>query len=343
MAWERWKQFARRLRPRLDTLVGVDFGGGAVKVAEVSLSSGRPYLKTFAVVEAPEESRQEQPETEVEQGPVLDTAGLSERLERALSLSGIRTKNAVLAVGGRMIFVREVAFPYLAPEELAEAVKWEIPKYVPYEVDSYEFDFAVTGQDAQTGDLRILIVAAPKQIVQQLTQVVRGAGLSPVAVDIEPMAVYRTLSGADNAMILDVGTVDTQISLFQKGNPVFTRMVPFKTGSYAEAAAMAAAGRAEGTAAVNDIMDELGQEVRRTSQFFDLHNKQASIDKVFLTGATNLDSIVQQLRTRVDQPVFGHNPLAGVELSPSLSAAHAGKVGPQLAVAIGLAMRGDEP
>lgn len=343
MAGARWKRFTRLFRRRMDTLVGIDFGHGAVKVAEVSLTGDKPHLTTYAIVDAPLDL--EQNENTESQGLIVDEAALVERLSRALSLSGVRTKDAVLAVGGRAIFMREVLFPQLAPDELAEAIKWDIPKYVPYEADSYEFDYAVTGQDPNSGDLRVLVVAAPKKVVQQLIQVVRKAGLTPVAVDIEPLAVYRTLAGtlgSANALLLDVGTVGTQISLFQQGNPVFTRVVPVGEARFAAAQASIAAGKEEGSADLEEILEELSQEVRRTSQFSNLQNKQVAIEKVIVTGAADVDNLVRQLKPRIELPLTGYNPLAALTVSPSISASHAQKVGPQLAVALGLAMRGDE-
>ncbi|MBP2651984.1 MAG: type pilus assembly protein PilM [Firmicutes bacterium] len=337
MSGERWKKFTRLFRRRITTLVGVDFGQGAVKVAEVALSGGKPYLRTLAIVTAPAADGMEQL-TSDEQDLSGEAEVLEKMLTQALALSGVRAKDAVLAVGGRRIFVREVNFPKLPPEELAVAIKWDIPKYVPYEPDSYEFDYAITGSVGE--ELKVLVVAAPKAVVSQLTTIVRAAGLNPVAVDIEPLAVYRTLNNADNSLVLDIGAVSTQISLFQQGNPVFTRVVALAGGRLEtvlrSAALENAAAEAEG------LVEAMGQEVRRTIQFFTQQNKGAVIDKVILTGLAEVDKMVELLAERLDLPVAGHNPLTAITLNPSIDAEYAGKVGPQLAVAVGLAMRGDE-
>ncbi|HMM21362.1 MAG TPA: type IV pilus assembly protein PilM [Selenomonadales bacterium] len=341
MAWEKWKRFARMFRPRIHTLVGVDFGHGAVKVAEVSLAGDRPYLKTFAMVDAVEEYETE-PETPAGDQTV-DTDRLTEQLARALSLSGAHARHAVLSVGGRTVFVREVPFPRLAPDELSEAIKWEIPKYVPYEPDSYEFDYAITGQDARTGDLRVLVVAAPKQVVRGLVQVARRAGLQPVAVDIEPLAVYRTLTGAENALIVNIGATSTQLALFQQGNPVFTRVVPISGGRISPALSEVASAAAGKTGNPAGFAEEIGQEIRRTAQFLSRQNNQTLIEKLVVTGVANVAGLARQLEQTTELPVIGHNPLAYMDLRPSIAPGYAEDMGPQLAVAVGLAMRGDEP
>ena len=343
MAWEGWMKFTRLFRPKLDVLVGVDFSDGAVKVAEVSLAGAKPLMRTFSIVEGSAAQGQLNNTANTEAGWAIDVEALTKQLERALSLSGVQTKYAVLAVGAKTAFVREVVFPKLPPDELAEAIKWEIPKYVPYEPDSYEFDYAIIGQDSKTNDLRVLIVAAPKKIINQLVQTARNAGLVPIAIDIEPLAVYRTVSGADNSLVLNMGGNDTQLSLFQNGSLSVTRLL--STGSVQLDAALAkkSGNGPDAEAELDDILEELGDEIRRTSQFFNLQNKQTVINKVVVTGNNNYDTLVSLLRTKTELPVVGHNPLSGLAISPSISAAHVQKLGPQLAVAVGLAMRGDEP
>jgi type IV pilus assembly protein PilM len=339
MVLVRWKKFVRRFRRRIDTLVGIDFGNGAVKVAEVSLSGGKPYLKTFAIVELPAEARggaADDPELAVEPAVLLDA------LERALALSGAKSKDAVLAVGGRMIFVREVSFPRLSPAELAEAVKWDLPKYVPYEADSYEFDYAVTGHDPAQDELKVLVVAAPKTALGQLTAIVRQAGLSPLAIDLEPLAVYRTMAEGANSILLDIGTVSSQIAFFQQGELVFTRMLAAR-GDLLSAALERAANDGTVDAELDEMLDELDQELQRTIQFFRQQNRELTVERVFVTGISALTDVVRLLQHRLDLPVVAHNPLSGLALNPSLSATHVNKLGPQLAVAVGLALRGDEP
>lgn len=341
MVREKWKRFTRLFRPRLDTLVGVDFSHGTVKVAEVSLAGTKPYLRAFAIADTGNGlSGDEDIAAAQDTDLAMDTQALTELLRRTLSLGGVKAKDAVLAVGGQLSFVREVTFPRLPADELAEAIRWDIPKYVPYEADSYEYDYAITGHDVNSGEMKVLIVAAPRQVVRQLTQVARQAGLRPVAVDIEPVAVIRTISGADNSMVVDVGAASTQISLFQHSNPVFTRIVPVGGDRYASALNKAAGDQAD--TELDEVVEEIAKEIRRTSHFLAMQNKQVTIEKVFVTGFTELDSLVRSLRTKTELTVIGHNPLADIEINPSISASQARKIGPQLAVAVGLAMRGDE-
>ncbi|MBP2653915.1 MAG: type pilus assembly protein PilM [Firmicutes bacterium] len=343
MGWEVWRRFAKLFQRRITTLVGVDFGQGAVKVVEVSLKGARPYLRTLAIVEVPTAYRSENVDSESYgmSGLKIDSNLLKTLLHRALAVSGIKAKDAVLAIGGKWLFMREVTFPELPPEELAEAIKWDIPKYVPYEPDSYEFDYSITGQKAETGELRVLIAAAPKKAVRQLTKIAREVGLKPLAVDIEPLAVQRTMVGAENAMVVDVGAENTQISLFQQGNPVFTRVVSVR-GSCIEAALKRVGEDAAAMVELESIVAELGQEVGRTAQFFTQQNKQATIDKVIVSGFTENEKLVDLLRAKVDLPVVEHEPLAGLEVNRSFATDYLRQVGPQLAVAIGLALRGAE-
>jgi len=333
MNWDWWKKFTKLFRRRITKVIGIDFGHGAVKVAEVSFVGGKPYLRTLAIVETPPVEWDEKKEDQEEQHLTAQPEVLRDMLSKALSLSGAKAKYAVIALGGRLSFMREVNFPKLPPEELAVAIKWDIPKYVPYDADSYEFDYTITGEDLVTGEVRVLIVAAPKEVVHQLTQIVRDVGLIPLAVEIESMAMYRTMSGADNSIVLDVGTAGTQISLFQRGNPVFTRVIQ---GGHDGGMV------GENGDGLEEMVEDLVQEVRRTSQFFTQQNKVVNIDQVVITGTTKVEQIVTLLKDKVELPVVGHKSLAGLRVNPSITVSYLKKFGPQLAVAVGLAMRGDD-
>lgn len=343
MALGFWKRFARMFRPRINSLVGVDFGEGAIKVAEVNLSAKIPLLKTLAIVDLPMDlslgfGGGENAEPSLEEDTV---AALARRLRRTLSANNVKTRYAVLAVGVQMIFVREVVFPRIPAKELAEAIKWDIPKYVPYEDDSYEFDYAITGTDAETGNLRVLIVAAPKTLIRQVTDIARRAGLTPIAIDIEPLAIYRTLSGAENSMVIDFGQTASQITLFQQGHPIFTRIVTL--GGARLAAALSRTGGPDGRRELEEFMEELGQEVQRTAHFLQLRTKNAAISRVFVSGLTEPNYLVQELHTRTGLEVAAHDPLKGLQLHAKIKAAQAQRIGPQMTVAVGLALRGNEP
>ncbi len=91
------------------------------------------------------------------------------------------------------------------------------------------------------------------------------------------------------------------------------------------------------------LVSDLTNEIRRTIEYFQMQNKEAVVDKLFLSGGgSRLGNLAEQLSMQLDMQVLLHDPLAVVEVHGSFDPQYVRDLGPQLAVAIGLALRGGE-
>ncbi|XEQ92607.1 Cell division protein FtsA [Sporomusa carbonis] len=352
---------ARWLVRRPTNIVGIDIGSGAVKMAEVAIQQDTPLLKAVGIAELPENI--------LEDGYVADIPALAGVLNRLLNTSGIGAQAAVMAVSGRNVFVREVMFPAMSYEELREAIKWDMEKYVPYDPDSYYYDFAIAGTGKTELEIKVLLVAAPNDLINGLVAAVKEAGCKPIAVEIEPLALQRTIPGAANCLVIDIGDSVSQIHVFQSGSPSITRPIPLGGRRFTEVIMSALdlefteaerlKQRQMGLLQRVDyegersflhqqlffVVEELAREVRRTYEYYQIQNREAIVEKIILTGGgAKLDNLAHHLAAQLeDIQVILHNPLAGIGISPSLDAGYVGEIDLRLAMPIGLALRGGEP
>ncbi|MEN6413522.1 MAG: type IV pilus assembly protein PilM [Veillonellales bacterium] len=341
--------------------IGLDIGTSSIKLAEVVWQKERPLLKNLGIAALPEKLMGE--------GIFSDAGLLTELIRNLLATSGAVSSNVVAAIGSRSVFIREVLFPAMSAEELKEAVKWDMEKYVPYEPDSYYYDFAVVGPGETELELKILLTAAPKENVNELVTVLKNCGLKPRAVDIEPLALLSTLSGADNAVIVDIGGMFSQVILFQQGSPVAARAIPLGGNRFTEvirqslelpfAEAEHLKQRQQGLlqrvdAAGKDaseihqqmelLVNELAREVQRTIEYYRIQHKAAAVEKIFLAGGgARLANLAPYLAAQMDIPLTVHDPFGTVETAASFDRQYLTEIAPQYAVALGLALRGGVP
>lgn len=338
-------------------IVGIDIGTGLVKAAELALSNGQPVLKAVGLLELPEHT--------VKDGYVLDSNVLADSIQSLLANSGISSRDVVVAVAGRAVFVRELLFPAMSKEELKEAVKWDMEKYVPYAPGTYYFDFAVIGPGKSDAELKVLLVAAPHELVNTLIAALETADCQLLAIDIEPLAVVRTLTEAHNVMVIDIGATVSQLSVFQDASPVVTRLIAIGGRKFTEIVMQtleleyAEAERLKrqfGMEKCNDfkgklpileqrfqlLINELVREIQRTIEYFQLQNLEFMIDRIYLTGGgSKLGILPEYLVAQLgDIQVLQHNPLHVVTPAASLNREYLHALSPQLAVAIGLALHG---
>ncbi|MDR3559857.1 MAG: type IV pilus assembly protein PilM [Negativicutes bacterium] len=351
--WNNLQQFFRR---RPDKVVGIDIGASSVRAAELTWRDGQPLLAHFGMADLP-------PGT-IDNGHCRDIAALTEALRQVLNTSGAKERDAVLAVGSPGLFIREVAYPVMTPAELAEAVKWDSEKHISFEPGSYYFDFAVLGQ-ANELEMKVLLTASPRDVVDGLVTAAKGAGLRTVCVDAEPLALYRTLSVAHNSMVVDIGAEMSQVTLFQGGSPVFTRPIPIGGKRFTEvvmdvfeldfAEAERFKQRQQGLLPRDEkggeqtpiqrqleaLATELAQEALRTAQYYNMQNKTMVIDKLFLAGGgAKLDNLSSYFAAQLDVPVIVHDPLATLAVNPRLDSDYVRNVSLRFGVAVGLALGG---
>ncbi len=249
--------------------------------------------------------------------------------------------------------------------EIREALKWDLGKYVPLAPDEYYFDFAILKTDKSDLKVKVLLVAAPKIIVNSITDLIKQVGLKPVAVDIEPLALARTIAAVENSVVVDIGTAVSQVTIFQQDSPSVIRLIPIGGQRFTEVIMQVLDldfgeaerfkqrqkdllqrselpdGQSELHCQLGEVVAELAREVRRTIEYYQLQNKDAVIVNIVLTGGgAKLDNLALQLSRQLAMTVTLHEPLARIIVAPAFDRNYLEKVSLRLAVAIGLGLRG---
>ena len=353
------EKLLQKIAGRREDAIGLDIGSGSVKMAEVVLRAGKPYLKRMALTEVPDRA--------VVDGAIEEEDLLADTLQKMAAKNGFAGGRVAAALGGRNLFIREVNFPRMTEKEMREAIRWDLEKYVPFSPDNLYFDFWIVGSGVTEVEVRVLLVAVPKEVVDSLVRVVKKAGLKLIAIDIEPLAIQRTLPLVSDCMLIDSGAAVSQVTLFQKFSPVFTRNIPIG-GNQFTATVMEGLeiGRAEAemikhqgaealeNSAADDVADamqgqldrivgELAGEVRRTIEYYQVQNRNVGISSVFITGGgAKIGQLPEKLSAILEMPVSLHDPLLNMEIAPSFNRQYLRGVGPQMSVAVGLALRGSE-
>jgi type IV pilus assembly protein PilM len=348
-----------------DKLIGLDIGTGFVKVAQVKHKGGQAILTNLGRVVLSAGI--------MDDGYIIDVDGMTQTIRESLALSCADGKEVVVGLSGRHVFSREITMPVMSKQELAEAVKWGLEEYVPYPVDSFYYDFDVIAFNEDGKTLELLLVAAPYELVNPMIAAVTAAGLELVAIETEAIASARALPKPKESdvsrgyfFVIDIGDKLSQLTIFQKGVPFFTRLVPIG-GIHFTQVIMQATGldfaeadtfKSKSTdffqsddfignlSKVNQelklLVAQLAHEGRLTLDSYLTQNPQATIDQIFLMGGgACLKNLLFELRHQVDLTIEMVNPLAFMSASATFDPQFLERVIPQMAVAIGLALRGD--
>lgn len=297
--------------------VGLDAGSHSVKCAKVRKGSGGVYILLGSSVEAV--------------GPQKDPIQRAQAVQRALLAAAAEKSPLIAAVGGPGTVLRSVVVPKMTPEELKTALTFEAEKYIPFKLDEVFIDSAILG-DQPGGRMEITLGAARKELVQGLLEMLTSCGLAPAAVDLEPVALADAWevsrpagAGADPVGLVHIGARGTILVFFKEARLQFTREIPLGGDSLAKEAA-------EGS------KEQWHSQCRVSFDFYENQFGQRVTGLYLSGGFAGLEGLREWVQEATGLPTEIWNPLSG--LQSSLSAEQVQAVGPSLAVAVGLGVRG---
>jgi len=236
--------------------VGLDIGSNTIKVAEVAPGRGGVVVRALGMAPTPPNA--------MENNIVIDAQLLGQAVKRLIKESGIGTKSSVSSVSGQSaLVVRVIEVPKMSDSELAETMRWEVERHVPFAANEVIMDFqpierADTPPDAQ--NMEVLLAVAQQDMVDRHVEMLFAAGLAPAAIDVEPLAAARPFIelspdplAQKTIAIVNIGASNTDIGIFRDGVLAFPRTLPL-AGDQITRALMAQMG----------ISEEQAEELKRT-------------------------------------------------------------------------------
>ena len=203
--------------------VGLDVGTSVVRAVELTLGREQVTLTRFGQVALPAGA--------VRDGEVADPPAVASAIRRLWRETGFRTRQVIVGVGNQRVVVRQAELPEMSDEDLRSALQFQAEDLIPIPIEEAVLDFQVleryTGTE-QEALMRILLVAAQRDMVRSLLAAVEGGGLTATLVDLVPFALMRSLAttslvedleGTAQAIVC-VGAGVTNVVVHQRGVPL---------------------------------------------------------------------------------------------------------------------------
>lgn len=352
-----------------ESAVGIDIGSGSIKVMHAEPTKQGIRISHVAMCPTPPEA--------VKEGVVVNVPEVAAAIQFAMRSAGIRASSAVTAIAGPGVVVRNVQIPCMSEQVFRKSIAFEAGKYVSSSVEDSVVEFEIVSEVGD-GQMNVLLVAAPKAIVDSKVAAIEHAGLDPLAVDVEAFATFRTLieQSDDPSLrestiaLLDVGASHTEINLICKGKLELTRTIPIAGRSLTNAIKNAEnctddeaeqkkyeldltelVGQPAGSASnpalkvLQSLVDEMLREVRRSVNYYQSQlpegAAEAAIDRLIFTGGTSrLQGLLPYAGSRLSVEVSIGSPMLSDLMSalPSQSGVSDEDV-PLFTVAFGLAVK----
>ena len=175
-------------------------------------------------------------------GEIKDEKKLAEIIKEAVkSVKGekIKTKYVVASLPEEKAFLQVIQMPRMSEEDLKSAVIYEAENYIPLPIESVYLDSRTISPVYNHLDhLDVLIASLPKKTVDPYLSALKLAGLKPLVLEIESLAIARALTKdeltSSPVLLIDIGATRTSFIIFSGHSLRFTSSIPVSSGSLTE-------------------------------------------------------------------------------------------------------------
>lgn len=299
-----------------ETTVGIDIGSSCIKAVEIEPTSSGWTLVNAAVAPTPMEA--------VKDGNIVNVVEVSQAVRTMLRDAGMKATGAVCAISGSQVIVRQVQFTKMAEALLRKSIKYEASRFISSSMEDSIVEFEILCDSEDGSQMNVMLVAAPREMINSRVSVLESAGLEPLVIDIESFALIRSLvefNATDEYLretvaLIDIGASHTDVDIVSRGEFALTRNVPIAGDSFTNAIKSLTGGSFEEAEhaklamtaqspvdqlpsndpdnkcwrVVQPLLDELIREVRRSIHFYQSQfpegSSEATVSKIVLTGGT---------------------------------------------------------
>jgi len=341
------------------SLVGLDIGSSSVKAVELQRKGNSLHLLNLGFENL-------QPDTIVD-GQIMELNNVSNVIASTFKEHQIKTPRVAAGVSGHSVIVKNIVLPQMSEEELRESFSWHAEEHIPFDIADVNLDYQLTGHTSDA--IQVLMAACKSDKIANVKQAIQLAGKQPVIIDVDAFALqncyelnYQPQAG-EVVALLNIGAATMNINILNGARSVFARdasvggsqytsLLQKELGLTFEQAEAVKRGFPipEGVESrpikpiIETVSDILALEVRKTMDFYRATAEESSeaIQKILIAGGgSKLPGLGEYLAKRFEIPVEVFDPFRQIQVdSRKFDPDYMREIVPEMAVAVGLALRG---
>ncbi|PYS72547.1 MAG: pilus assembly protein PilM [Acidobacteria bacterium] len=341
------------------SMVGVDIGSSSVKAVELQGKNGDFQLLSLGYESLEPDS--------VVDGQIMELNSVSNAISNIFNEHKIKTNRVAAGVNGHSVIVKNIVLPQMSSAELQESFAWHAEEHIPFDITDVTLDYHVTGTTDDA--IHVLMAACKRDKVANLKQAIQLAGKQPAVIDVDAFALQNcyelNYDPQPNQVValLNIGASTTNINILNGNRSVFTRDATFGGNQYTsllqkelgltfEHAEQVKRGTPLPEAVedrdikpiLETVSDILALEIQKTMDFYraTVEDGGVAVEKILVSGGgSKLDGLIDFLAKQFEMPVEIFDPFKKIKVdSRGFDPEYMREVVPEMAIAVGLALRG---
>ncbi|NQV17740.1 MAG: type IV pilus assembly protein PilM [Armatimonadetes bacterium] len=353
---------AKKKKIRFKESIGLDIGSHSVKLVHLKKLHEGFKLLNYEIRSTVPEGYEYTPS---DLSPDRFAPVLSGML-RSLKINPKKIKHIVSSVGGDNTSLKQIKTIFLPEDELESALFFEAKKHLPISGSEMLLDYQVLSVEEKTNNMNILMAATTKALLNEHSDILTAAGVTPGIVDVESLAVansfaLNTFVEEGVFIILNIGALKTNMVIYGPEAKFFARDIAwggyhftkdimkqrklsfenaekfkFEHGLKEEEETESTKKRMSLNITEKTTEEQIAMEVKRSLRFYVKEAGTSDFRKILLFGGSaKIIGLPEYLSKQLNIESEVYNPFVDLEMPEKFK----DRKDPQLALALGLAMR----
>ena len=343
------------------TIVGLDIGLSAIKIAEVDCDHKNNSFTLLKYASVP------LPEGAIIEDEIQKKEEIVEAIKEAVDASGVSGNMCCLGIGGPNTVARKLQVAGGTEDEIEDQVVWESEQYLPFDIEDSTVSYHLIGEN-EGGGVDVIVGAARNDVIANFKELAEEAGLKPKIVDLNILSLVNVFDACygeslgdplESHLLLDLGAQTSSFVIYKNGMVLFTKEINVggvmiteeiqrQMGvNYFEAEDLKITGDENGNLPeeileiIDDVVEAFFAEIKKTIDFYVSSTSDESLTTCFVTGGSALiPGILEGLEALLGVQVNFMNPFEHFDYDQKkFSEEEINEVAYKGAVVLGLGMR----
>ena len=361
-------------RVRKAGLEGLDIGANSVKSVELKFKGGHATLASVGHEILLREA--------IVEGQIVDPEAVANAIAKISNGDGNNTGQTAVSVGGWGSIIKFLKLPAMSAEELDECIDWHAEEHIPFDISEVMLGYQIVESSPDGLDVWLAASKqiGVENLMGVLDRAGKQASIVDVdAFALHNCYVFNYAPEGDSLVtLLDIGATKSVISILKGSRLEFTRGISFGGDEYnqrlqkelgltldeaedakrnsqseieikegeVESTVQSLSKRLLRQALIDSVSEMIATEIRKTFDFYRAINEYetSEVQKIMLSGGSSkLVNLAEFLSKRLEIPVERLDPFRRIEFDERrFSDDQLSEIAPQMAIAVGLALRGAE-
>ena len=310
----------------MSKVLGIEIGTSKIRICEADYKAKNPKVYQSISINTPEGV--------VNDGEIILNEQLISVMKDALQIHKIKTKQIVFSMNSTKSASREIIIPFVKENKISDLIKANASDYFPVDLELYELGHTILAtleNEKGVKQYKVLVLAAPKMMIQSYFQLAGAIGCTVTAMDYCGNSIYQAVRnhcGNGVEMVIKVDENSTLVTIIENQAISLQRTVAYGVDDAVFTVMnMAALGRQDYEGAValmrekNILEEEIEQSlsylvggIARVVDYYS-RNGGAPIEKAYLTGmGEDFKGLPELISKNIDIPLSPLTAMEGLQL-----------------------------